>query len=267
MAPAVAAAPAKRLTVLPRLKYAPLATKQHLAEIYSQGWECALAKKEGTSLVQVTVWVRCKDFLNDALWAHVGKKTASVYGFSHGPADPVIDMTKLVLLVRDKTVDADKMLAGCKLARTVIRAFELKLGFLPRTRLYKIENVEKAEAGEFAFISSGKWLIAPPLISLYGCLARAGRYLPEEKDPIEFIKEVGLGKTVCPGRDASYLQPSVKRGLLDKLLEGGVSLFSESLEENYSAPDVNSIHYSGIQAWGNIMGTPQASAAPYKFWK
>ncbi len=224
--------------------------KSSLNQIYSKGMECALCSPKDE---QCHPFVMCKDWLQDAIWAFLHKKQASIYGFSYSPdKNPALDLDTIRLVVVNSQ---DKALLN-KIENTIsfINQFE-KHFKLKRTKAYIIDNPpKKYEAcGAVQFVSSGRWAMSPPMISLYSLLIRAGFMVPKGTNFIEALDKIQSGDIPSYQiHDKSYLTQS--RKVIDNMLKLGYRVFFKGeVKENYPENvNISSLHNnSGIVSLAN----------------
>lgn len=220
-----------------------------LNQIYSMGWECSTVHRVKTGeYKQNMVWVYCKDYLNDVVYAHVTKRAVNIYGLKYNPAeDPLVDMDRLRVMVRNQT--NDKFSEHCWNAVMLLRAFEKKMRFKPT----KIRETNLKDT--FILESDPRWMHATPLLSLWGCLARMGTFYDGKQEAWEWLSSM-VSKTGV--NDANYIRSAVQSGTLKYLVENTTKCFNAEMKENYGASTESYIHGYGILWWSGIVGQLQA---------
>lgn len=185
----------------------------HLSEIYQPvGMQYAFLSKDNK---QCHPWIKCRDFLHDALRSCITGKVESIYGFQYNPkTDPPLDLEKMRVLVKRQATrdlgaaaDTEKMMY---LALNIVQLVERECGISPLSKLYKVADA----ADIYVFEGSKDWMESTFMISLYTYLIRLGGKKIEFKSKEEFDKRL---EDICAGKittgmsdhDVSYLK-SVK---------------------------------------------------------
>lgn len=148
----------------------------HLAEEYQpSGYHFSFAHfDKDKNLVQCHPWVKCKDFLHDALRTQVSEIPTDIFSFKFKYGEnPPIDLTKTVMLVATSSngVDASKEL---KNSINLLRYFE-RVAKVKKSKMEEVSATgQKKFKNVFLFVSSRMWLTSPILISMYSFLTRLG---------------------------------------------------------------------------------------------
>ena len=122
-------------------------------------------------------WIKCRDFLQDAIRNRLTGKDDSIYGFCHfSKKDPKIDLKKTRLLV--KGVKLDEVI---KHSLQLVNHYEKITGLTPRSKIVKVDDM-------YLFIGPGEWTQSPVLISLYTLLIRLGCQKIKFKNEEELVK-------------------------------------------------------------------------------
>lgn len=147
------------------------------AEIYqSFNMKFAFANIIDGTIVQCHQWVKCRDFLHDAIRTMLTGKTSSIYSFTFEKnKNPDISMDKIRFLISKKDVtNATKFRPVLTRALKLINHFESLAG-QDHSTLKKVEEDKKAGyAHVWLFEGPQFWLSAPYLVSLYTFLLRLG---------------------------------------------------------------------------------------------
>lgn len=213
------------------------------AQIYSKGYEFALATKKSKSsnvFYQATPFVFCKDFLHDAVWAFLNKGQVNIYGFhyKHGKdLDLYLDNT--LLLFRNEEYSGNKkkqfhsVMDNCL---EFLRKAEKKMKFKPT----KIHQVDEGDIPCWLIVGDKKWQHAPPLLSLYTLFIRLGCFhtpgdsvtktLEKARDKKIGVKS-GSFESYSGSNDCSYVK-SAKEGI-EVMLKKGLEIFHEKQTDNY----------------------------------
>ena len=165
-------------------------------------------------LRQCHEWVKCRDFLHDAVRTTITGEASSIYGFKFDLENNTpIDIEKMAILVAYKdakfwTGTRTQLSRGLKL----INQIEKNVG----EELSTINKVEGNAAGGYKhvwmFVGPRMWITCPQLVSLYTFLIRLGAQkfkigatLPDTINNIEkYIK------TAKSCNDVKYLKTTLK---------------------------------------------------------
>lgn len=228
-----------------------------LCEIYHKGLQYAFVSEKNEQCHQ---FVYCKDFLQDAIQGTLEGASKSIYGFTYDPKKmPKIDLetTRLVLV---NSIDND---FTKKLPNVVefINQFEKHL-HLKRTVGYVVSNPGKYKTGALYFESSGRWLNAPPMLSLYTLLLRTGFVHKTGTSWETTVNGVVSGK-IAPYQknDQSYLSSAKKQ--IDSIMTIGYRpFFYKDMKKNYpEGTNISTMHNStGIVA---LSSRQASSVVPY----
>ncbi len=211
----------------------------HTSQIYSMGFEFAFAawQKAQSLYKQACTFVYCKDFLHDAVWAHVNQTNWSIYGFGYSSGKDVpLDMDNCVFLFRNtdyKGQDA-KLHDTLPACQQFLNGIEKKLGFEP-SQLYKIPH---DAAPCWLVVGDKGWQHAPPMVGLYTLLIRVGVFHKPGDSADDTLKraledgiKIGGDSDYAGNLDAGYIK-SAKKGL-DAILKHGLDVFHPEMKDNY----------------------------------
>lgn len=221
--------------------------KSGIAQIYSSGLEYALCNKNNE---QCHDFVFCKDFVQDAIHAHLHGGVASIYGFTYTPKkNPDLDLDRLRLLV----VNSNDAKLGSKIPNVLnfLNQFCKKLKLKP-TYAYRVSNPpSKYKSGCWLIDASGMWNNAPVLVSMFTLLLRVGFVHPIDNPCMDTIKQLIDGK-IKPyqNNDKNYVQQGLK-GIEDIIKLGYRKFFYIDIEKNYpKGTNIGTMHNStGIVAF------------------
>jgi len=180
--------------------------KNSLCEIYQQvNVQFAFLSPEN---MQCHDWIKCRDFLHDAVKAHLNKIRWQIHGFiyEHGK-DPAIDMKHMKMLMRkpakdEKSVKEFKEMHPRALA--LLHHYEKMMG-VPKSEIVEIED----QHGYPAAVYTGDpiWMRSPFLVSAYTFFMRMGvkdiSFACNESLMSEYEKVLKSGKT---DNDTTYLK-------------------------------------------------------------
>lgn len=122
-------------------------------------------------------WIKCRDFLQDAVRNRLTGKDDSIYSFCHfSKKDPKIDLKNTRLLV--KGVKLDEVIER---SLQLVNHYEKIAGLAPRSKIVKVDDM-------YLFIGPGEWTQSSVLISLYTLLIRLGCQKIKFKNEEELVK-------------------------------------------------------------------------------
>lgn len=216
---------------------------ERLSQIYNKGLEYAFFNADNE---QCHTFAYCKDFLQDAVWATLNKKKASIHLFSYEfGKNPPLDMETMRMGVRNK---GDKEFADkCEKSLKFMHAMEADMGFQP-SEMYSVGKYEGGDDEVFVYASDVRWMYSPVLISLYSLALRVGMTYEEGS----WREHFESAKSYLGSNDKSYTASAKKA--LDKIVGKDVGeVFAATLEENYPENcDMTGMHhYSGIVSFAN----------------
>ncbi len=234
-----------------------------LAEIYSGGLQMALCSppNEAGEYQKATTFVTCKDFFQDAAQASYLGKKREIFGFKYDPnTAPPLSFDRFRVLIGN-TLDDDM---GSKIENVLdfIGQFEKRL-HLRRTKAYKCDPVPDKwkKSGVYMFEGSGRWMQAPPMISLYTLLLRCGFSHVKGDDFDKTCKEIISGNVQLIGKkntrqsgcnDDKYLKDS-QPGIKAIVKHGYARLFYKDAARNFP----EEIHVSTMHDRCGIVGFSQ----------
>lgn len=220
-------------------------TLKGISQIPKDGMEFAYVSEDYKQVHQL-VW--CKDFMQDTIFGYLNNAQFEIYGFEYDPAkNPAICKDKTRIMVcnwRDQQFE-QKLLVNCK---EFLHGIEKKLK-MKKTIFEKCVNPPPIyrRSGVFIIEGSRRWMIAPPMISLYTLLIRVGMIHPVGQDVEETLNQV-RNQTLNPynwkpdrttkwgeihdDNDSDNLQNGWD-GLNTILRIGDRKIFHRSIKENY----------------------------------
>jgi hypothetical protein len=256
-----------------KMEWLPKAAVRSLSEIYSQGWQCAFASADNK---QVTQFVMCKDFLQDAVSAFIHNKPAEIYGFRFNPKEaPPLDIQiaykdtgevdkkgrpKQIATVTGRTriitvnsKDSD-FLGKTPNVLDFLHQFEKHLD-LDLTEAYQVDNPEDKykKCGAVLYVTTTRWKESPPMLSLYTLLLRLGCVHQVGDTWQQTFEKVISGKTKpYQSNDADYLRTSEK-AIRQIMTIGFRAMFLKDPKKNYPEKvGISTLHNSsGIVALSN----------------
>ena len=240
-----------------------------LSEIYQQtGMLFAFVSPPGKGLKVCHEWVKCRDFLHDAVRSQITGTSCAIYGFTFDPKkNPQIDLKKMRMLVsKDGLKEEDiagfrrKMQAGL----TLVNHFE-KHAKVALSKLEEIDPKGSNKKSVYLFTGPQMWMISPFLISMYTFLIRLG----DKEITFESAEELkeklkGLHSAFKEGKlsdnDANYLGHSWDK--LHMFIKNRTMLFpkKDGIHDIFHGGyNINSFHnYGGIWSLASCQ-TPDKS--------
>lgn len=225
-----------------------LGKRPSLSQIYSTGLEYCFISSDNR---QCCPFVFCKDFLQDVIQAIYHKKTIKIYGFVYNPkeCEPIcMNRTKLAIVNSSDNEFNDKIPS----LLDFVNQFEKKLKLI-RTKARKIDNPPpKYKNGAWLLESSNRWMLSPPMLSMYTLLLRIGFCHKKDNKYTDTLEGILSGKIKPYQREDNEQLEQAKNGI-DKILKFGYAkVFFKDPQKNY--PDIatsNMHHHTGICSFSN----------------
>lgn len=205
-----------------------------LSEIYQQtGIIFAFMTSPKNGYKACHEWVKCRDFLQDAVRTQLTGNACSIYGFKFdSKVNPPVDTCKMRMLVSKYSFNENELLhfrEKMTFALSLINHFE-KLAKISLTHLQEVNVKDSVKKMVFLFTGSKIWVQSPFLISMYTLLIRLGDKELKFKNAIELkekFKDLSNsddnGKTT--DNDARYLK--ILWDKLHKIIENRAKLFTK----------------------------------------
>lgn len=159
---------------------------------------------------QILPFMKCRDYMNDVLWAYEEKRACAQYGMECDPTEWDLPMNKSQLLVRMSETDLKAFKGGLPLLRTYLKQYNIA-----PTTCRKVKD----NSNILLLSGSGQWMRGTVLCSIYTLLLRCLQYYDGEASMEDLIEKVRGAE----GTDAQLLQAVVKgagphfiHGLLSK---------------------------------------------------
>lgn len=224
--------------------------KQRLLQGVKKGLQFAFVSQKNEQCMPLAY---CKDYLQDAIQAHLLNKKKKKYGFIYDPeVHPKICIEKCKLLVaHDKDKNFKDNVPKCLM---FLNQIEDRLG-IKKTVARCVSNPEKKYLNEKAWVFTGskRWLKSPPMISLYALLIRVGfSHKPDES----FMATI---HDICENERPTYQSVdkfrlrTAKKGFYRILVHGDKKIFHRKIEDNYPSDiDIHTMHNKmGISAFSS----------------
>jgi len=185
-------------------------------------------------------WIKCRDFLQDAVRNQLTGRSDEIYGFCYLPKEnPKIDLRKTRLLV--KGIKLDEVI---KYSLQLVNHYERVAGLTPISKVVKTDDM-------YIFLGPGEWSQSPVLISLYTLLIRLGCRKIEFKNDEELIKayeKLFNNKEVNNINDIRYLN-SVYKYIHIVLENRNLLMFKQKDKILFEDTQIGSFHNnSGVVA-------------------
>ena len=128
-------------------------------------------------------WIKCRDFLQDALRNQLTGRADAIYSFHYKPGrDPKVNTKRTMILVRKIPVPETEIAKKdfkemMKYALRLVNHYEKVHKFSPRSKI--IIAKEKGRNGDvYLFRGPGVWSQGPIMIAIYTFLIRLGHFKP-----------------------------------------------------------------------------------------
>jgi len=222
--------------------------KQNLGEIYQPvGIQYAFLSPDNK---QCHPWIKCRDFLHDALRCFITGKKEVIFGFSYEPGiDPPLDLEKMRLLVKRKSNRNEEN--ASENTKTMIDSTISILRCIEKySEIESLSNIFCTTKDEDIYIFEGAadWMESTFMISLYTLLIRIGCrniIFEDKKDLDSKLEELCKLKEAYNDHDIGYLRTVLpfiykileKRKDLKYIKEDGNQFFEKQsigLFHNYS---------------------------------
>ena len=149
----------------------------NLIESYqSVALKFSFANEINGRIVQCHEWVKCRDFLHDAVRTMLTGKKSSIFGFSYDmDVNPPLNMNNIQMLVsQQKLTSWVKLRTDLTKALRLINHFEAMAG-TEYTTIQKVQADKNLLYNHIYLLTGPKmWLTAPHLISMFTFLIRLG---------------------------------------------------------------------------------------------
>jgi len=163
-----------------KVEWYPKSTSTHLSEIYQKtGMVFSFVSSPTNGLKQCHEWVKCRDFLHDAVRTQITGNPSQIFGFKFlKGTNPEIDLTKMRMLVSKNGLtsskkDIDDFTAKMKSSLQIIKCFE-KIAKVKPSILKKIDTNGSSYTSIYMFIGDKMWIKSPFMVSMYTFLIRLG---------------------------------------------------------------------------------------------
>lgn len=167
-------------------------------------------------------WVKCRDFLQDALRNQLTGRNDQIYSFAYRPKeDPPVDTARTRMLVKrvpkptsDAQVKEFKEMMKSGLA--LVNYYENKYNLTPKSKLVAVEQADNP----VLFVGPGVWSKGPVMIGLYTFLIRLGYWkhtFTEKEGPEKVYQKIMANTGSKVTNDVRYLK--TVHPFIDKMLK------------------------------------------------
>lgn len=207
-------------------------TKTTLYQVYRNGLEYAFVSKDNK---QVCPFVYCKDFLQDAVQGCLHKIKRKIYGFTYDPDKHYslyMKQTRLLVTCAKDSQFRRKIVCCLDFINQIER--QLKLKSTVATECVS-PPPQYAVSGIWLLEGSHRWMISPPMISMYALLLRIGFVHVVGQNYEDTIEKV-VNKDVTPyqNKDRRQLIDAIP-GIRRILRYGDRKIFHKDMKANYPA--------------------------------
>ena len=231
-------------------------SKESLSEIYQQtGMLFAFMSSPKDGGRACHPWVKCRDFMHDAVRAQITMGSCSIYGFNFlAGENPPIDLKKTrILVTKDKVSEMTEAQFKNKMkaALALVNHFEKYAG-VSLSKLIKVDPTGSNKENVFLFLGPVMWMQSPFLVSMYTFLIRLGDKELTFKNPADLRKKFKAlydnNKKKASGgdNDAGYLGASWNK--LHIIIKNRNKLFPKENGVHdifFKGYDINSFHNRG----------------------
>jgi len=202
-------------------------------------------------------WIKCRDFLQDALRNQLTGRKDQIYGFNYNPdTDPKCDTQTTRMLVKRipaPTNDAGKAEFDemVKSALGLVNYYEKAHKITPRSTVVRATH-PGTDQYVYLFQGSGEWSQGAVMIAIYTFLIRIGFFKPKFKDEEGLVKEYKRIMTdKSASNDTRYLK-TVYKNLHPALKHRAKHMFKKPGHKKgdkvlfHDSPMSSFHHHSGI---------------------
>jgi len=190
-------------------KFSLYPTKSYAEEYQITGFHYAFMSTDGKMCHH---WIKCRDFLQDALRNQLTGRADQIYSFHYQPGkDPKVDTKTTRMLVKRIPAPANDKAAAefdsmMKSALMLVNHYERAHKFTPRSTLVKAKHDGKDQY-VYLFRGPGIWSQGAVMIAIYTFLIRLGHFKPTFKDEASLMKEYDrIMKDGSNSNDTRYLK-------------------------------------------------------------
>lgn len=240
-------------------------SKNYAEEYQVTGFHYSFVSSPENGSMMCHWWVKCRDFLQDALRNQLTGRNDAIYSFAYKPGvDPEVDTKRTRILLKkvptpksaESIKDFDEMMAS---ALKLLNHYEKKYGLKPLSKVFKVDDPSLP----VLFIGPGVWSKGSVMISIYTFLIRLGHWKIKFKTDAGLMKQYETIINIEPNKqtnDTRYLKTVYKN--IDPALENiDLHLFKQKGKKNilFQNSVMSSFHHhSGIVSLSQF-NTPEPS--------
>ncbi len=205
-------------------------TQMKIAQTVWTGLQYSFLSEKGE---QLSPFVHCKEFMMDTVWAELNNKPISTYGFLYHPEFfPKVCLTETRLLLRNW--EDKEFVQGVQNCMRFLNQLERKLNFNP-SKAVEVTNprgMMYVERVPVMFVSGDpKWMLSPPLLSLYTMLLRVGMTYTKGSAWV-FMKKLMKGKERSYGREDAWRLTKIY-DTVKILVDTKAEIFGTDMKKNW----------------------------------
>lgn len=166
-----------------------------LNEIYQQtGMVFSFLSAPKLGSKQCHEWIKCRDYLHDAVRTTITGDSSSIYGFQYSKdKNPPVDLRKMRMLVSKNNLRAQKdeedLRRKLKCAVVLLNHFE-KQAKVALSKMVEVDPEGSKKKVAFLFTGSSMWMKSPFLVSMYTFLIRLGDKEMKFNNAVELKNEM-----------------------------------------------------------------------------
>ena len=200
----------------------------HIAQTISTGVQYSFLSADNR---QCFPFVFCKEFLIDVVAGELKDKPVNLYGFQYNEANPRVDLTHVRVLLKD--FSDRKFLNSVDRMSVFLQLLEEKMGCKTFSKIQMVDNSPKYEGPIVLLTSPAKWMLAPPMLSLYALMIRIGMFFNLEDTAWEHCQKIRDCKILTGNiRNSDYLKKAWKV-MMDVVESGGTCRFKPDMKDNW----------------------------------
>jgi hypothetical protein len=191
------------------VKFSLYPTKNYCEEYQVTGFHYAFMSADNKMCHH---WIKCRDFLQDALRNQLTGRADQIYSFHYQPGkDPKVGTKTTRMLVKRVPAPVNKAAEQefddmMKSALKLVNHYERAHKFTPRSTLIKAKHSGKDQY-VYLFRGPGIWSQGAIMIAIYTFLIRLGHFKPTFKDEASLLKEYDrIMKDPKQANDTKYLK-------------------------------------------------------------
>lgn len=191
------------------VEFAVYPAKHYSEEYQITGFHYAFMSTDGKMCHH---WIKCRDFLQDALRNQLTGRSDHIYSFNYVPGtDPPVDTkTTRMLVTRKGKSDKTEFDEMAKAALNLVNYYEREHKLTPRSKLIEARGNTGSDY-VYLFQGPGEWSQGAVMIALYTFLIRIGFFRPKFEDEASLMKEYErIIKDPSGSNDTKYLKTVYK---------------------------------------------------------